>query len=214
VGVSPPESLGVETGGLALLCECGRPDCRESVYLSPAAVVAFRRTNRPILAPSHHPGRADEARRQAAAAIEDAHALVAQSAHQLRRARKTRAARVLAVDDSEIFLGVADSVVSSSAELRLVGTAASGEEAIGLLPDLHPDLVLLDVHMPGIDGFETARIIRQERPQTVVVMVSAEPYGLEADAASAGAVAIVGKVDLSPDMLDELWLEHGPRDRA
>jgi CheY-like chemotaxis protein len=212
VGLVPPGSLDVETRGLALFCECSRPDCRETVSLTSAALEAFRRTNRPVLAPGHRLGRADEARLNAAASIEDARALMAQSAHQFRRARKTRRARVLAVDDSKIFLRVAHSVVSATTGLRLVGTAASGEEAIRLLPDLQPDLVLLDVHMPGIDGLETARIIRDMRPQTVIVHVSADPEGLEAAAESAGAAAIVDKVELCAAALDELWLEHGSRD--
>jgi CheY-like chemotaxis protein len=162
-----------------------------------------------VLAPGHELGRLGEARRSAAASIEDAQALRAQSAQQLQRSRKALRARVLAVDDSEIFLQVADSVVSGATGMRLVGTAASGEQAIELLPHLRPDLVLLDVHMPGIGGLETARIIGRDSPQTVVVLVSAEPEGVAAAAESAGAVAILGKVDLSPEMLDELWLKHG-----
>lgn len=118
---------------------------------------------------------------------------------------------MLAVDDSETFLRVADSVVSATTGLRLIGTAVSGEEAIELLPELTPDLVLLDIHMPGLDGFETARIIARESPQTVVVLVSADPEGLEADAASSGAVALVDKVGLLPATLDDLWLKHRPR---
>jgi CheY-like chemotaxis protein len=195
-----------------LLCECGQRDCRETVSISQAALEAYRRTNRPVLAPGHKLGRFERARRDAAASREEAQALTAQSAQQLRRSRKAMRARVLAVDDSPIFLEVADSVVSATTGLRLVGTAASGEEAIKLLPRLQPDLVLLDVHMPGIGGAETAVIIRRESPQTVVVLVSAEPDCLEAAAASAGAVAILGKVELSPAMLDELWLKHGSRD--
>jgi CheY-like chemotaxis protein len=197
---------------LTLLCECGERDCRETVSLSQAALEAYRRTNRPVLAPGHKLGRFEEARRSAAASIEDAQALKAQSAQQLRRSRKALRARVLAVDDSEIFLQVADSVVSGTAGLRLVGTAASGEEALELLPHLQPDLVLLDVHMPGIGGMETASIIGRDSPQTVVVLVSAEPAGLAAAAKSVGAVAILSKVDLSPDMLDQLWLKHGSGD--
>jgi CheY-like chemotaxis protein len=197
---------------LTLLCECGERDCRETVSLSQAALEAYRRTNRPVLAPGHKLGRFEEARRSAAASIEDAQALKAQSAQQLRRSRNALRARVLAVDDSEIFLQVADSVVSGTAGLRLVGTAASGEEALELLPHLQPDLVLLDVHMPGIGGMETASIIGRDSPQTVVVLVSAEPDGLAAAAESVGAVAILSKVDLSPDMLDRLWLKHGSRD--
>jgi CheY-like chemotaxis protein len=197
---------------LTLLCECGERDCRETVSLSQAALEAYRRTNRPVLAPGHKLGRFEEARRSAAASIEDAQALKAQSAQQLRRSRNALRARVLAVDDSEIFLQVADSVVSGTAGLRLVGTAASGEEALELLPHLQPDLVLLDVHMPGIGGMETASIIGRDSPQTVVVLVSAEPAGLAAAAKSVGAVAILSKVDLSPDMLDQLWLKRGSGD--
>jgi two-component system chemotaxis response regulator CheB len=118
---------------------------------------------------------------------------------------------VLVVDDSEIFLRVADSVVSATTSLRLVGTAASGEEAVELLPDLQPDLVLLDIHMPGLDGFETARIMARESPRTVVVLVSAEPDGLETQAESAGAVALLDKVGLLPSALDDLWSKHRPR---
>lgn len=195
-----------------LLCECGQRDCRETVTLTNAALEAYRRTNRPVLAPGHKLGRYDEVRRNAAATIEDAQALKAQSAQQLRRSRKALGARVLAVDDSEVFRDVADSVVSGTTGLRLVGTAASGEEAIQLLPHLQPDLVLLDVHMPGIGGLETARIIGRDSPQTVVVLVSAEPDGLAAAAESVGAVAILGKVELSPDLLDQLWLKHGSRE--
>jgi len=169
--------------------------------VSPGALETFREANRPVLAPGHELGR-----------LEDAQEVTAHSVQQLQRSTKALRARVLAVDDSEIFLRVADSVVSATTALRLVGTATSGEEALRLLPDLQPDLVMLDIHMPGIDGFETARQIRGESPQTVVVLVSAEPSGLEAAADSAGAVALVDKVDLGPELIDELWLEHGSRD--
>ena len=116
------------------------------------------------------------------------------------------------MDDSEIFLRVAGSVVSATTGLRMVATATSGEEAIELLADLQPDLVLLDLHMPGLGGFETARIMAGESPQTVIVLVSAEPEGLEAEAEAAGAVALLDKVGLLPSALEDLWLKHRPRD--
>lgn len=94
----------------------------------------------------------------------------------------------------------------------MIATATAGEEAIELLPEVQPDLVLLDIHMPGLDGFETARIMARESPHTVVVLVSAEPEGLEAEAESAGAVALLDKVGLLPSALDDLWLKHRPRD--
>jgi CheY-like chemotaxis protein len=118
--------------------------------------------------------------------------------------------RVLVVDDSEIFLRTADSIVSAAGGLRLVGTAGSGEEAIRLLPQLRPDLVLLDVHMRGLDGIETARIIHQAEPRTVVVLVSAEPGSASNAARGAGAAALQDKRNVLPGTLDALWLEHMP----
>lgn len=119
-------------------------------------------------------------------------------------------ARVLVVDDSEIFLRAAASIVSAVDGLHLVGTATSGEEAIRLLPQLKPDLVLLDIHMSGLDGNETARIIRRNEPRTVVVLVSCEPTGASEAARAAGAVALLDKRNLVPSTLQALWLEHAP----
>jgi two-component system, NarL family, invasion response regulator UvrY len=118
---------------------------------------------------------------------------------------------VLVVDDSEIFQQVGAALVSEAQGLRLVGVAASGEEAIRLLPELKPDLVLLDVHMPGLGGLETARVIRRESPKTVVVLVSADPASVAGDTPSTGAAAFLSKTDMSPQILDELWAKHLPR---
>ena len=118
--------------------------------------------------------------------------------------------RVLVVDDSEIFLRTAASIVSTVDGLRVVGTAESGEEAIRLLPELKPDLVLLDIHMPGLDGIETAAVIHRDAPQTVVILVSCEPGGASEAARAAGAAALLDKRDLVPSRLHSLWREHGP----
>ena len=185
---------------LQLNCECGSPDCREIVSLAPATYEALRRTDRPVLAPGHRLGRVRE-----------------QAVHQhgptrtnTAAARHERRGRVLVVDDSETFQQVGASLVSEADGLRLVGVAACGEEAIQLLPELKPDLVLLDVHMPGLGGLETARIIRRDSPDTVVILVSADPASVAADAPSTGAAAFLSKSDMSPRMLDELWHEHLP----
>jgi CheY-like chemotaxis protein len=178
----------------------------------------LRLTNRPVLAPGHQLGRIREARRNAAASGEDARALRSQAEHQHRRSRRNVAAarsqvrgRVLVVDDSVTFQEVSASVVAEAEGLRLVGVATSGEEAIRLLPELKPDLVLLDVHMPGISGLETAPLILRERPGTVIVLVSADPGSIAVDLASIGAVAFLSKVELSPRRLEELWLAHVAR---
>ena len=117
---------------------------------------------------------------------------------------------MLVVDDSEIFQRVGASLVSEAQGLHLAGVAASGEEAIRLLPELKPDLVLLDIHMPGIGGLEAARVIRRESPKTVVVLVTADPRSVAIDPRSVGAADLLSKVELSPGKLEELWLEHLP----
>jgi CheY-like chemotaxis protein len=118
---------------------------------------------------------------------------------------------VLVVDDSEIFQRVAASLVSAARGLRLVGVAASGEEAIRLLPELRPDLVLLDVHMPGLGGLGTAPVIRRESPDTVVILVSADPGSIALEPPSVGAAAFLSKTELRADRLEELWLTHVSR---
>lgn len=149
---------------------------------------------------------------------EDAEAPRAPSADELLRARRNLAngrlvdvrGRVLAVDDSDVFLRVAASVISDTSGLRLVGAVGSGEEAIRLLPELQPDLVLVDLNMPGMDGIETTRIIRRDEPRTIVIVISAELDGMSDVARAAGAAATLDKRDVLPATLDALWLEHMP----
>lgn len=169
--------------------------------------------------PSDPVNRAREVRSRSAEARESAAALKAQSAHQLRRAKRNVAAarvddgRVLVVDDSRVFRQVAHSVLSAATRLCPFGEASSGEEAIRLLPDLKPDLVLLDVQMPGLDGVETADVIHRESPGTVVVLMSADANGLDDAVRSGHAVAVLEKTGLFPQTLDEIWLQHGPERR-
>jgi len=119
-------------------------------------------------------------------------------------------ARVLVVDDSDVFLGVAASVISATSTLRLVGTVGSGLEAIRLLPQLRPDLVLLDFRMPGMNGVQATRIIRRDEPRTVVIVISTESEGLSEVARAAGAAASLHKRDFVPSILEALWLKHRP----
>lgn len=200
---------------LTVRCECGEPTCEEAVPLTSAALEAARRTNELVLAPGHPIGRAHAARRQAAATREDAKAVSAQAAHARRRARETLAAvrppgRVLVVNDNVTFLRAAASVVLATERLRWVGSVVSGEEAIRVIPLLRPDLVLVDIHMPGMNGIETARIIQRQHPEIMVALISLEPEGFTDMALLTGAVAVLHKVDLSPAQLDELWLRHRP----
>ena len=121
---------------------------------------------------------------------------------------------MLVVDDSDVFMRVAASVISATSTLRLVGAVGSGQEAIRLVPQLRPDLVLLDFQMPGMDGIQTTRIIRRDEPRTVVIVISADPDGLSDAARAAGAATTLDKRDFVPHTLDALWLEHMPDGRS
>lgn len=121
-------------------------------------------------------------------------------------------AAVLVVDDSPDARSAIADVLSASSYCRLVGEADSGEEAVRLVDELLPDLVLLDIMMPGIGGIEAARQITERRPRTVVVLVSAYPEAqLPSSARSSGAVEILAKEQLSPAEVDELWVALRPK---
>src|SRR3954447_18595440 len=72
-----------------------------------------------------------------------------------RAATREQAVGVVVVDDQLVFRQVARAVIAMTPGFELLGEAPSGEEAIAAVSDLHPDLVLLDVRMPGMDGIET-----------------------------------------------------------
>jgi two-component system invasion response regulator UvrY len=118
---------------------------------------------------------------------------------------------VLAVDDQAIFRRAARSLIAATPGFEQVGEAASGEEALELAGQLHPDLVLIDVRMPGMDGLETARRLARADPHTVVVLISLEEQpDLPASAKAVGA-AYVRKQDLSIRRLRDVWSANAPR---
>ena len=123
---------------------------------------------------------------------------------------ETRRSRigVLTVDDHEAFRRSASEVVEATSGFALVGEAASGEEALELAAALSPDLILVDVRMPGLDGFETARRLRSAHPETTVILISVD----EIDASafdSCGAAAFVPKREFGRAALRRIWDEHG-----
>lgn len=122
---------------------------------------------------------------------------------------------VLAVDDQAVFRHTARELIAATPGFQQIAEATSGEQALRLAAELHPDLVLVDVRMPGMDGIETARRLSDQDHHTVVVLVSLEALvDLPAAIAQAGAAAHVRKQDLSPRALRRLWLAHGRRRHA
>jgi len=120
---------------------------------------------------------------------------------------------VLVVDDSAAARSAIESVVVQTPGFELVGSVASGEEALEVLSGLDPDLVLLDVRMSGLSGPETSRAIQASGACSVVALVSAHPRPELPDCADeCGAAAVLHKRELSPRRLGALWREaHRPR---
>lgn len=117
---------------------------------------------------------------------------------------------MLAVDDQAVFLRTVHSLVSAAPGFEPVGEASSGPEAVAQAARLRPDLVLLDVRMPGMDGIETARRLRDVDGCGVVVLISVEELpDLPSSLTEVGAAAYVRKQDLSVRTLRELWAVHG-----
>jgi DNA-binding NarL/FixJ family response regulator len=117
---------------------------------------------------------------------------------------------VLTIDDQAVFRDLARLVLSTTPGFTSVGEVASGEEALAVIDELRPQLVLVDVRMPGMGGIETARRIGAARPDAVVVLISIEDsVDLPSAIETSGAVALVRKQEFGGALLRDLWAAHG-----
>ncbi|HEX7288034.1 MAG TPA: response regulator transcription factor [Candidatus Angelobacter sp.] len=109
--------------------------------------------------------------------------------------------RVLVVDDFEPFRRVISSMVQERAELQLVGEAADGLEAVQQTQKLRPDLILLDIALPRLNGIEAARRIRRLAPQSKIIFLSQDSSAeLAQEALHLGARGYVIKSDAGAEL--------------
>jgi two-component system, NarL family, invasion response regulator UvrY len=113
---------------------------------------------------------------------------------------------VLVVDDQLAFRQAARAVIEATPDFVLLGEATSGAHALAAVEELHPDLVLVDLRMPGMDGIETATRLHSAHPDAVVVLISIEqPPNVPTRVASCGAATLVRKQDFGPALLRRIW---------
>jgi DNA-binding NarL/FixJ family response regulator len=113
--------------------------------------------------------------------------------------------RILVVDDQLLYAEAISVLLKMQAGIEVVGIAADGQEAIAKATELRPDLVLMDIEMPRLDGISATRWIRRRLPETRVVVMTALP-GDEymPRALKAGAEACVPKFSHAGDLLEAI----------
>jgi DNA-binding NarL/FixJ family response regulator len=113
--------------------------------------------------------------------------------------------RILLVDDSLSFLEAAATLIADWPGIELIGCASSGSEALERVPELRPDLVLLNLLMPGIDGLETLRRLKGGRDAPVVMVMTLNDNSATRKVVFAlGAVGFIGKTEFHTQALPQI----------
>ena len=116
-----------------------------------------------------------------------------------------RKIRVLIADDHRLFAEALEAFLSNDERIEVVGTARDGEEAVQLARDQNPDVVLMDIAMPKVDGIEaTKQIQRNGGSPCVLMLTGSNSTGDVARAREAGASAYVTKDKIASHLLDAI----------
>jgi DNA-binding NarL/FixJ family response regulator len=112
--------------------------------------------------------------------------------------------RVVVADDVDDLRFLLRLEFESNGEFEVVGEAATGSQALKVVAEFRPDVVVLDLDMPNMTGFEALPFLRQQNPDTAVVVYSAFviPGSVVDDLLASGAAAVVSK-DMTPRFLTE-----------
>jgi DNA-binding NarL/FixJ family response regulator len=116
---------------------------------------------------------------------------------------------VLAVDDHAAFLGAVRAVVGATSGFEVVAEAQSGEDALDVAARCGPDLVLTDVHLPGIDGCELTRRLKALDPAAVVFLLSSDDDPAPRRVGAGGAAVFLAKTRFGRHALASAWARLG-----
>lgn len=113
--------------------------------------------------------------------------------------------RILIADDSDRVRSGIRAILDNEADLQVCGNAIDGKQALELTRELRPDVVLLDIHMPGSDGFQIARQLRLEFPEIKVFIMSHDDAAAVLPTASqSGAADCIDKTYLATELVPKL----------
>jgi two-component system nitrate/nitrite response regulator NarL len=119
--------------------------------------------------------------------------------------------RVLIADDHLLFAEALESILSTDERFEVVALARDGREAVDRALELRPDIVLMDISMPVLDGFDATRLLREEWPKACVLMLTGSNARADVDRArQLGAVGYVTKDRIASELIEAI-LEVGSR---
>jgi DNA-binding NarL/FixJ family response regulator len=102
--------------------------------------------------------------------------------------------RVVLIEDNDVFRQALELLLELRGEIEIVAAESDGARAVELCRGYEPDVILLDYRLPGLDGVQVARLVRDECPEVAVVVLTAAAQEREIEALlETGAVACVGK---------------------
>jgi two-component system nitrate/nitrite response regulator NarL len=113
--------------------------------------------------------------------------------------------RVLIADDHRLFAEALEAILADERAIEVVGRARNGAEALELSLELEPDVVLMDISMPVMDGVEATRRIRESRPDASVLMLTGSNAAADVDRSrDAGAVGYVTKDRIASQLVEAI----------
>jgi DNA-binding NarL/FixJ family response regulator len=120
-----------------------------------------------------------------------------------------RPVRVLVADDEPLFVDTVKALLAGDDRVEVVGAASNGQDAVDLANALAPDLTLMDISMPVLDGIEAARRIRLEQPTASILILTGSSISADVDRArQAGVAGFLTKDRLGTQLVNAI-LEHG-----